>query len=171
MNLILSLLIATSSSFGFADVTPLSAKEKDKILFMIFENQNKKTVTNEKRNCKKLTEPSWACANQTARQFLMNLLRVNSTQGFSQSTEISCEAITADLQKNIEQNQREDFGPLEFRREIKQSLKDQWFCKLVVQQVEPSTTSSIVGLSFVMNREKSRIVSRRFAAWIKNQNI
>ncbi|MBY0385408.1 hypothetical protein K2X05_09635 [bacterium] len=165
MKHLVSVLIVVASIAVFAEPASLSAKEKDKILFMIFENQNKKTVTKDTPNCKKVTEPNWACANQTGRQFLMNLLRINSAQGFSQSTEISCEAITLDLQKNIEQNQREDYGPLEFRREIKQSLKEQWLCKMSVQQMEPATGTTVVGLSFVMNREKSRIVSRRFAAW------
>ncbi len=170
------------SSLSFASPAPLTEIEKDKILFMIFEDQNKKISHQAVKACKKLPKQTWECSNLTAKNFLMNLLRAKSAHSFQLKTEMECEAITPELQKGIESSQQAYYGPLEFRREVKQSLKGQWLCRLQAQQqlpggpeafddkaiFSPTTDGNYKlqsGLSFIMNRDKNRIVSRKFAAW------
>jgi hypothetical protein len=146
----------------------LTATEKDKILFMIFENQNKKIITKDKVKCPK-GATNWECKNVTAKNFLMNLLRVNRPQGFTQSAEVTCESITPESYKKIEASEVAQLWALDFQREVKQSLKGQWVCRLEVVQTDSQQEK--LGLAFIMNRDKSRIVSRRFSAWRLVQNI
>lgn len=170
------------SSMSSAMPKALSESEKDKILFMIFENQNKKISHESVKACKKMPKETWECSNLTAKNYLMNLFRTKSTHAFQLKTELECETITPELQKTIETSQQAYYGPLEFRREVKQSLKGQWLCRFQAQQQLPSgpetfddkalftpTTDGTYklqsGLSFIMNRDKNRIVSRKFAAW------
>jgi hypothetical protein len=155
--------------------------EKDKILFMIFENQNKKILFEKKISCK-TNRNDWVCANQTVKQFLMNILRLKSTNAFLLKTEMDCLPVTPELQKNIETMKDVKHGSLEFRREIRQSLKGQWLCHFQVDQSltagaedfddkeiyivgADGAAKSKIGLSFIMNRDKNRIVSRKFAGW------
>jgi hypothetical protein len=148
-----------------ATLTPV---EKDKILFMVFENQNKKIITREQPKCKK-GSTEWACVNSTAKAFLMNLLRVNEPQGFTQTTEVVCEPITAESLKNLSSDPMAQFWSTDFQREVKQSLKGQWVCRLEVLQADSQNWK--LGLAFIMNRDKSRIVSRKFSAWKVIQNM
>jgi hypothetical protein len=166
-------------------VTPVASAllptEIDKILFMIFENQNKKIIYEKKVVCKKPPQ-DWICGNQTAKQFLMNVYRTKSTNPFVLKTEIICQEITPDLQKNIENETEAYYGALEFRREVRQSLKGQWLCRFQAEQnlisgVEnfddksqfllgaDGSAKNKIGFSFIMNRDKNRIVSRKFAGW------
>ncbi len=160
----------------------LSLVEKDKILFMIFENQNKKVIFDKNLTCKKSAKNNWACSNTTVKNFLMNVYRAKSKNSFVLKTDLFCDPITPDLQKNIEGQKQSFYGSLDFRREIRQSLKGQWLCRFQATQSLTAGTEDIddkavfttrpdgsvaaqIGMSFIMNRDKSRIVSRKFAAW------
>jgi hypothetical protein len=147
------------SSLSLASLTPI---EKDKILFMIFENQNKKITTKDKTKCAK-GATNWECTNTTAKIFLMNLFRVNSPQGFTQTTEVTCDPITPESQKQLEYSELAQLWAVDFQREVKQSLKGQWVCKFEILQAHAQQLK--LGLAFIMNRDKNRIVSRRFSAW------
>ena len=135
---------------------------------MIFENQNKKITTKDKPKCPKGSS-NWECTNVTAKNFLMNLLRVNLPQGFTQTTEVTCEPITPEMSKQIESSEVAQLWAVDFQREVKQSLKGQWVCRLEVLQADSQQQK--LGLAFIMNRDKSRIVSRRFSAWRIVQNM
>lgn len=182
MSKFILVITVFSALICLAKAESLTAVEKDKILFMIFENQNKKISHEFNKSCKKAPKEDWECSNQQAKNYLMNLYRTKSAHAFNLKTDIECEAITPKLQKNIETQQQAYYGPLEFRREVKQSLKGQWLCRFHAQQHLPSgledfddksvfkpntdgTTNLHTGLSFIMNRDKTRIVSRKFAAW------
>ncbi len=165
MKTIIFLTFFCFSSLSLAALTPT---EKDKILFMIFENQSKKITTKDKTKCPK-GATNWECTNVTAKNFLMNLLRVNLPQGFTQTTEVLCDAITPETQKQIEASESAQFWAVDFQREVKQSLKGQWVCRLEVLQADSQQWK--LGLAFIMNRDKSRIVSRRFSAWRLVQNM
>ncbi len=159
MKHILFFLVLGITVPSAASLTPT---EKDKILFMIFENQNKKVITKDAPKCPK-GSLEWACVNTTVKSFIMNTFRVNGTQGFSQTTEIHCDLITLELQKNIGTDPATQFWSVDFQREVKQSLKGQWVCKLEVTQAD--SQQQRLGLAFVMNRDKNRIVSRKFLGW------
>ncbi len=165
MKAIIFTIACCLSTSSYAALTPT---EKDKILFMIFENQNKKVITKEQPVCKK-GSAEWACVNATAKNFLMNLLRVNQTQGFTQTTEVNCEPITAESLKKVDVDPTAQMWAVDFQREVKQSLKGQWVCKMEVLQADAQQWK--LGLAFIMNRDKSRIVSRRFSAWRIVQNM
>lgn len=168
--------------FAKAAPTDLSPVEKDKILFMIFENQGKKVIFEKNRTCKKTDKNNWSCTNGTVKNFLMNVYRTKSKNAFVLKTDLFCDPITPELQKNIENNPQSYYGSLEFRREIRQSLKGQWLCRFQAAQnltagpeeiddkelfttLPDGSVRAQVGMSFIMNRDKSRIVSRKFAAW------
>ncbi len=158
------LLLVCFSGSSVASLTPL---EKDKILFMIYENQSKKITTKNKPKCGK-SSTHWECLNPTAKNFLMNLLRLNLPQGFLQTTDVTCDLITQESQKQMDLDGVAQLWAVDFYREVKGSLKGQWVCKLEVLQVDSQQEKSLqsrLGLAFVMNRDKSRIVSRRFSAW------
>ena len=185
MKKIILLLIV----FKTFQLSAQTAPEKDKILFMIFENQNKKVSFENSKLCKKGDVSQWACQNTTVKSFLMNLMRIHAVQkNASAHNQITCEKITPELQKRVEGEVRVSLGSIEFRREIRQSLKDQWLCMLSAEQVLPQGVESFddaktfhvdeggiarrtVGLSFIMNRDKNRIVSRKFAGWVSHQNM
>lgn len=177
--IIATLLLCNLWTAAHAELSPI---EKDKILFMIFENQNKKVIFDKSVTCKKAAKNNWICANSTVKNFLMNVYRTKSKNAFVLKTDLFCDAITPELQKNIEGQSQPFYGSLDFRREIRQSLKGQWFCRFQAAQnltagaeemddkdvfttLSDGSVKAQVGISFIMNRDKNRIVSRKFAAW------
>jgi hypothetical protein len=177
--MIATLLICNLWTAAHAELSPV---EKDKILFMIFENQNKKVIFEKGINCKKEVKNNWICANSTVKNFLMNTFRAKSQHAFELKTDLFCDPITLEMQKNIEGQSQPFYGSLDFRREIRQSLKGQWLCRFQTAQnlmagtedmddknvftaQADGSAKALVGLSFIMNRDKNRIVSRKFAAW------
>ncbi len=151
---------------------------------MVFENQNKKVVFNKTTPCPKNAKREWSCQTPTIKNFLMNTMRIQAQSPALVAQSLQCEKISQDLQKTVESQPRVTLGPLEFRREIRESLRDQWLCMLSVEQTLASGVEGFedtavfkvsddgsayrkVGISFLMNRDKSRIVSRRAAGWVE----
>lgn len=168
----------------FVTAQALTDGEKDKVLFMIFENQNKKIVFDKKIICPKGVQPNWICQSPTIKQFLINTMRIQGQNPAQTTNNLYCEAVSTNLQKTVESQPRVILGALDFRREIRESLPGQWLCVLSVEQslaqgVEAFEDASVfkvnddgsayrkVGISFLMNRDKSRIVSRRAAGWVE----
>ena len=178
--LVVSLFFLSS----FASAQNLTEIEKNKVLFMIFENQNKKIVFEKSKKCPKDTKQDWFCQTPTVKHFLMNTIRIQAQTPALVAQNLHCEKISPELQKTAESLPRLTLGALEFRREIRESLSNQWLCLFSVEQTLPSGVESFedasvyrvredgaahrkVGISFLMNRDKSRIVSRRVAGWIE----
>lgn len=189
------LAVALTPFVSFSAPQTLSKEKESKIIFMLFENQNRKTIAlnDQAPNCKSQgLERSWFCDHKTVKSVLMSALFVGVPgDKFAKQSQVTCEVITKELRTKIEEPQYAGYGPKAFRREIAQSLDGQWVCRFDAilsqydhvthrgpEKIAAAETSqagsksltheevhtSIFGLSFLLNREQTRIISRNIVA-------
>jgi len=156
---------------------PLEKEKESRILFMLFENQNRRTI-GDAADCKaKATPRPWSCDHGTVKSVLMEAMYLGLSQnGLATQNKMECEPVTKEIRDQVLSEAGAKWGPKDFRREVVQALDGQWVCSFVSMKTPPANAdasavlgpNSTFGLTFLLNRDQSRIVSRDIVAWSQN---
>lgn len=169
MKAVLMMLLALAAVSAHA--APLDKTQKTKILFMLFENQNRKTIPSEKKSeCSRANTGTWFCENNTVKKFLMNSIGLDADTASKRNNSIQCSEITDANRQKLADEPELGPHPIEFKREITQALKGQWVCNYTYTLLPDANGDNVghaaaTGLSFIMNRSLDRIISKKIVAW------